>query len=50
MLEVVEGGLCLLGVLEVAEVMRRVLLGMLEAVEEGGFSFGVRNVHCGSFS
>src|SRR6266480_1314896 len=33
MLEAVEGGLCLLDVLEVPEVMRRVLLCMLEVLE-----------------
>jgi len=35
MLEAVEGGFCLLEVLEVPEVMRCMLLRMLEAVEGG---------------
>ena len=34
-MDAVEGGLCLLDVLEVLEVMRRVLFCMLEAVEGG---------------
>ncbi len=42
-LEVVEGEFCLLEVLEVTEVMRCVLLSMLEAGGEGGLRFGFRN-------
>ena len=43
MREALEGGLCLLEVLEVTEVMRCVLLSMPEAGGEGGLRFGFRN-------